>query len=105
MRLSLFQFHLRDMIWLTVVIGLVIGWTVDHRQLVWRPSDDDLWIPLVEFADRGTIDEMSNMLDDAKIPHAVRQNQQGGFRILVALPDLDAASAAIEGHPSLPPFR
>jgi hypothetical protein len=91
--------------WLTVVIGVVIGWTVDHRRLVWRPSDDDLWIPLAEFAERGTIDEMSRMLDDAKIPHAVRPNQLGGFRILVTLPNLDAALAAIDGHPSLPPFR
>ena len=45
------------------------------------------------------------MLDNAKIPHTVRQNQQGGFRILVTLSDLDAASAGIKGHPSLPPFR
>jgi hypothetical protein len=82
-----------------------IGWTLDHQRLRWEPHDNDLWIPLVELAERGTIDEMSRMLDGAQIPYAVRHNQQGGFRILVTLPNMDAASAAIADHPGLAHVR
>ena len=29
----MFRFTIRDVLWLTVVVALVAGWTVDHRNL------------------------------------------------------------------------
>jgi hypothetical protein len=31
-----FRFTIRDLLWLTLVIGLVIGWVLDRRMHDWR---------------------------------------------------------------------
>lgn len=30
----MFRFTIRDVLWLTVVVGLAVGWWLDHRQVV-----------------------------------------------------------------------
>jgi len=99
--MQLLRYYLRDVMWLMVVLGLAIAWRADHQRLLWKPSDGELWIPLVELVEGDTIGEMSRILDEAEIPHAIRDTPHGGVRILVTLPDMDAASAAIADHPAL----
>jgi hypothetical protein len=35
---SMFQFTIRDVLWLTLVVGLSVGWWFDHRALGKRVS-------------------------------------------------------------------
>jgi hypothetical protein len=37
----MFRFTIRDVLWLTVVLGLALGWLLDHRELTHR--NDHLW--------------------------------------------------------------
>ena len=98
---SQLRYRLRDVMWLALVLGLVIGWTIDHRRNVWKPDDDDLWIPLVEQNDRESIQKFARVLDAANISHVVRDNRKGTVRILVTLPNMDAASKELDEHPQL----
>jgi hypothetical protein len=31
----MFRFTIRDVLWLTVVVALAVGWWIDHREQVW----------------------------------------------------------------------
>jgi hypothetical protein len=99
--MQLLRYHLRDVMWLMVVLGLAIAWRVDHERLRWKPTDGELWIPLVQLTEGHVVREISRILDDADISHAIRDVPHGGVRILVTLPNMDAASAAIADHPAL----
>jgi len=33
------RFTIRDLLWLTLVVALVVGWWVDHRHLAPRPTE------------------------------------------------------------------
>jgi hypothetical protein len=87
--------------WFAVVVALVVIWRVDHHRLAWQPADDELWIPLYEEVDGNVLDELSRMLRDAGVPHAVRSHDLGGRRILVTLPHLQAAEDATANHPAI----
>ncbi|MHB0955146.1 MAG: hypothetical protein ACYC0X_02085 [Pirellulaceae bacterium] len=96
-----FRFSVRDLMWFLVVVGLLVAWRADHCRQAWHPTDDDLWIPFVESGDRPALAEMSGSLRVAEIPHAVRANGLGGWRILVTLPHLESAQRAVANHPAL----
>lgn len=34
----MFRFTIRDVLWLTVVVGLMVGWWLDHRRAAARDS-------------------------------------------------------------------
>jgi hypothetical protein len=35
------RFSLREILWMTVVIGLALGWWLDHRRLTWQVDRAD----------------------------------------------------------------
>src|SRR5688572_14391506 len=37
--LAMFRFTIRDVLWLTVVVALLVGWWVEHRQSAARDSE------------------------------------------------------------------
>jgi hypothetical protein len=39
----MFRFTIRDVLWLTVVVGLIVGWWIDHRYVVAAARDDKDW--------------------------------------------------------------
>jgi hypothetical protein len=36
---KLFRFTLRDLLWMMLVVGLLLGWTIDHRYLIGRNNE------------------------------------------------------------------
>jgi len=40
----MFRFSIRDVLWLTVVVGLGIGWWADHRELSARAAISSEWM-------------------------------------------------------------
>ncbi len=92
------RFCLRDILWLILVIGLVIGWRMDHERLRWEPGPEELWIPFSENIGHESIAEVASALDQANVPYAVRDTPFGTVRILVTSSNVDAASAATERY-------
>jgi hypothetical protein len=55
-----FHFSIRDMLWLTVVLGLAFGWWVDHRNSITKWSRLHYWVEpstgKIEFSPGDTMD-------------------------------------------------
>jgi hypothetical protein len=37
----MFRFTIRDVLWLMVVVGLVLGWSIDHAVIAWNRHVSD----------------------------------------------------------------